>query len=347
MTPTDFGKLIKSGLSGIFIFYGDELYLKNHYMKLAKNSCTPDGANVINVPGDNLTLSDVLRTVMDTACMPSMDMDKRFINIYNIEWSKVKEDDLHFLEDCANELSDYDDVVVVIDTLPDTFDAGTDKKPSALLKKITSSVKPVHFAKEPPARLAAWVQKHFAANKVIASSFVCHQLVNRSARDMAMLSNEIEKLCAYVLWDGRNEVTEIDIQKVSSFSVEINTFDFLNALLDGNYERAFLILNDMKLHKERPDVILGSIVKNFTELYSVKLLLESGYMLPDIASKMNMPEFRTKNCIQRAKVLSKAGLEKAVSLCHEADLKIKSTNFDSYNVLEILLIKLSMTGRLK
>ena len=60
-----------------------------------------------------------------------------------------------------------------------------------------------------------------------------------------------------------------------------------------------------------------------------------------------MHEYKAGLYIQKAKHLSKNGLEKAISLCREADVKIKSTALDSYNIIEVLIIKLAMTGKIR
>lgn len=347
MTPTEFGKLIKSDLHGVFLFYGEEQYLKQHYLGLAKKSACENGDSSISISGEGRTLDDICIELSQTASMPSLDMSKRFIVLYDIEWKKAKEEHLGYLEDCANELKDYDDVVVIINTRPENFDAGTEKKPSKLLASISKYIQCVSFPKETPARLAAWIQKHFAANKINASPETCNMLIKYCGRDMTTLNHEITKLSAYVMQSGRSTVNADDIHKVSCFNNEIDTFDFKNAILNGNSERAFSILSDMILHKEAPELILGSIMKIYTDLYTVKMLNEGGMVKSDISKKTGIHEYSVGLYLQRTAVLSKAGLEKALSLCKEADTKIKSSNLDSYETIEILLIKLFMTGKLR
>ena len=347
MTPTDFGKLVKSNIHGAFLFYGEEQYLKMHYLNLAKKNVVSDGDGALSISGEGLTLTQVCQSIMETASMPSMDMSNRFLTVYDVEWKKASEDDLSYFEDCMTELSGYEDVAVVFDTRPENFDAGTEKKPSKLFSRLSKAVTPVYFAKETPARLAAWIQKHFSAYKVNADANVCNQLVRYCGRDMTTLNNEITKLAAYVLQNNRSTVTEEDIHTVSSSVNEIDTFDFSNAVMNGDIDRALLILNDMRLHKAAPEMIFGSIAKTYSELYTVKTLLEAGMLKPEIAKAAGMHEYKAGLCISRANALSKAGLEKAIELCHEADLKIKSGSLSPYDILDILLIKLSMTSRIR
>jgi len=347
MTPNDFGKLIKNTLHGVFLFYGEEQYLKQHYTNLVKKNISPDGANTVLFSGESCDLQSLCSQVADTAFMPSMDMSKRLIILFDIDWKKTEEEDFLYFEEVAAELKDQQDCVVIIDTRPENFDAGSEKKPSKLLSRLSKSLTAVNFSKESPAKLAVWVQKHFAAFKVTADMAVCNTVVKHCGRDMTTLNNEITKLACYVLYNGRNTVTEQDVYTVSGSVNEIDTFDFSNAILNNESERAFEILSDMKLRREAPELILSVMTKVYMDLYTVKLLLEDGLLKGDIAQRLKMHDYKAGLYTARAKALSRNGLEKAISLCHEADLKIKSADLDSYAILDVLMIKLSMTCRLR
>lgn len=347
MTPNDFGKLIKNNIHGVFLFYGEEQYLKQHYLGLVKKAVSPDGSSVMSISGEGLTLSELSSQLTDLASMPSMDMGKRFFLVYDAEWKKVSEDDIAFFEECMMDLEIIEDVVIVFDTRPESFDAGTEKKPSKLFARLEKAVKTVCFAKETPARLAGWAQKHFAAYKINAPIEVCEFLVNHSGRDMTSLNHEITKLSAYVSQKGGNTVTAEDVKLVCASVNEIDTFDFSNAILNGDTERGFSILSEMRLHKESPEMILGSITSVYSDLYAVKCLLEAGLMKGEIAKRLKLHEYKAGLYAKRAAALSKKGLEKAIELCREADIKIKGRALNEYDILDMLLIKLAMTGKLR
>ena len=67
MTPSDFGKLIKNDIHGVFLFYGEEQYLKQHYITLTKKAVSPDGANVISISGEGKNLGQLCREVSETS----------------------------------------------------------------------------------------------------------------------------------------------------------------------------------------------------------------------------------------------------------------------------------------
>ncbi len=347
MTPTEFGKLIKNNIHGVFLFYGEEQYLKQHYINLVKKTVCEKDTNVTLFSGEDCELSDICRSLYETASMPSMDMSTRLIILSDIEWKKVSEDDLAFLEDTFEDISSFDDCVVIVDTRPDSLDVGTSKKPSKLFLRLDKVTKSVCFEKEQAARLSVWVQKHFSALGVNADANICNSIIKRCGRDMTTLNHEITKLSAYVLSHGRNTVTLDDVHQVTIAAKEIDTFDFSNAIMNGDVDRAIFILADMKLRKEAPEMILGSIAKVYSELYTVKTLMESGMLKGEIAKKTGIHEYRVTMYMQRARLLSKNGLEKALSLCREADVKIKSSPLEKYAVLDILVVRLSMTGRIK
>ena len=355
MTPTEFGKIIKEDMHGVFLFYGEEQYLKQHYFSIIKKKIRPDDDDSVSISGEDLTLTELGQRIMDIASMPSMDMNTRLVIVYDINWNLAKLDkdkekdneDLAFFESCLTELSSFDDTVVIIDTRPEYFNAGTEKKPSKLLERLNKVLSSVAFAKETPAKLAVWVQKHFSAHKLNASPAVCNYIITYCGRDMTTLNHEITKLAAYVLQKGGDTVTENDVRTVSSSVNEIETFDFSNAILSGNSERAFSILSDMRLHKEKPELIMGSIISVYNNLYTVKTLLDAGMMLPEIVKTTGMREYQAQLYTSRASRLGKKGLEKAMELCREADIKIKSRNIDCYDTIDILLIKLSMTDKIR
>jgi len=341
MTPTEFGKLIKNNIHGVFLFYGDEQYLKQHYISLVKKTVCENDANVTLFSGEDLELSDICRDLYETASMPSMDMSTRLIMLSDIEWKKASEDDLAFLEDTLEDISAFDDCVIIIDTRPDSFDAGTPKKPSKLLSRLEKVSKAVCFEKEQAARLSVWVQKHFSASGVKSDANICNSIIQRCGRDMTTLNHEITKLSAYVLSHGRDTVTLDDVNQVTVATKEIDTFDFSNAIMNGDVDRAVFILADMKLRKEAPEMILGSITKVYGELYTVKTLMECGILKGEIAKKTGLHSFVVTKYMAQSKQFKMKELKRAVEDCVIADESFKTGKMGDKLAVELLIIKYS------
>lgn len=89
---------------------------------------------------------------------------------------------------------------------------------------------------------------------------------------MSVLASEIDKLTYYLKSVGREKLTEADVDLVSSESREIAAFDFANAILDGNAGRALSILSELRLRKEKPEIILSGYPRHL-RLCAVKARL--------------------------------------------------------------------------
>jgi DNA polymerase-3 subunit delta len=233
-------------------------------------------------------------------------------------------------------LPQYEYNVLILYTEAEEVDLGTPKKPSALLTKLSEAVTPVLFRRETPARLASWIAKHFAAEQIVAPPSTVDLLLNRCGCDMYLLSSEIEKLAWYLKSQGREHLTEADVKTVTSEVKEIAAFDLADAILDGKAENALSILNEMKRRKERPEIILGGIARVIGDLVVIKTLTDSGMTFAAVAAKLKKSEYQVslyaKNASRRDAVRLHAMLER----CYEADLRIKSTQIDSYTVLDRL-----------
>ena len=262
--------------------------------------------------------------------------DRKLIELSGLPLSEMKESELDDLTEVLMKLPEYEYNVLVLYVDSENFDAGTSKQPSKLLKKLSSCLKPVVFAKETPARLAAWTAKHFAAELIVAPPDAVNALLSKCGCDMHTLSSEIAKLCWYLKANDRERLTEADVALVSSESKEIAAFDFANAILDGRADSAFSILNELKLKKEKPEILLSGITRVVCELCTVKALMEAGAGVSAISQRMKIHEYKAGLYAKSAAKTDSAKLRQLAENCFEADVRIKSTSLDSYEVLDRL-----------
>lgn len=161
---------------------------------------------------------------------------------------------------------------------------------------------------------------------------------------MSVLASEIDKLTYYLKSVGREKLTEADVDLVSSESREIAAFDFANAILDGNAGRALSILSELRLRKEKPEIILSGITRVICDLCAVKALLESGASSQTVAQRLKMHSYKAGLYVKSASRTDSAKLRRLASICYDADIRIKTTPLDSYGVLDRLTVEASMRG---
>lgn len=341
MTASEFRNELKH-LSGGYLFCGEEDYLMRHYLAAARDSVVTkdDVFNRIIITSDNYS-PDVLMSALES--LPVMS-DRKFIEISGLPLGDMKEQDTDDLCDILSRLPEYEYNILIIYADADNFDPGTAKTPSKLFKKLPPAVKPVMFPRETPARLASWTAKHFAAGLIVAPPDAVNRLISRCGCDMSVLASEIDKLTYYLKSVGREKLTEADVDLVSSESREIAAFDFANAILDGNAGRALSILSELRLRKEKPEIILSGITRVICDLCAVKALLESGASSQTVAQRLKMHSYKAGLYIKSASRTDSAKLRRLASICYDADIRIKTTPLDSYGVLDRLTVEASMRG---
>ena len=344
MTGAEFGTLLKKGVSGGFLFYGEETYLKHRYLEAVRREIVPDASlDAFNrYRFDERTYDpDALRGAI--ASFPVM-AEKKLIELHSLPLSQMKSAEMSELTDALSSISSDDGNVLILYTEPDEFDPGTVKKPSPLFKTLSAILTPVFFDRETPARLNKWITQHFSAEGVFASSDLALRLTDYVGKDMYALSGQIEKLSAYVRAAGRDHLEESDIAFVACRYRETEPFDFANAILNGNLSEALSLLSEKKMRKEPPEIILSGVSTVFSDLLTLRLLYDNGFQQKEMAAKTGMHEYRVGLYLRTASKKKAAVLKKALSLCAETDLKIKSTPLDPYVLLDRLVVETAALG---
>ncbi len=343
INSSDFKDKLKFGLSGTYVFFGEEEYMKYHYLQEARRSVLgndEDGEmrhkKISCIDFDTEKITDALTTV-------SMGFfeGKTLCELHELQLSAFREAEWKALCDIISEASP--DVVTIIYTTPDEFEYGLlPKSPSKALQRLSEYAVPVYFSKESEAKLSRWITKHLIAEKLSFENGVPDLILKRCGRDMFVLSGELEKLCAYVKAGERAQVTSEDVFKVCCQNLEINAFDFSNAILAGDTDRAYALLSDMKLRKEKPVYILSSVTKVVSDMYAVKALLDSGMTDNDISKKLKMHEYKVGLYRKSAASRSMPRLCSLLRLCCDTDIKLKSTSLEDYTELDKLVILASV-----
>ena len=339
LSADDFRRELKKGLSGGYLFFGDEDYLKLNALKNARAAvCEDEGFAFFNdIRIDPLNLNaDALIDAL--APMPMMS-ESKIVSVSGIDLSLFKASEIDAMCDVFEHLDEYPSNVLIICISADGIDEGRlPKAPSALLTKLTKNLKPVRFGTPPQAKLVAWCQKHFEHNGVSCEDEVCHAIFNRAGTSMFTLALEIDKLSFYALSKGRTNVTLEDVELVVCAVLEKEAFALTNSLLDGKTAKALEALMIMKLNKVDPVIILAEISKTICDLILIKTMLLDGKSQFEIVNAMKpfkLAEYAVKLRIAGANAKTLDKLKRALALCSEADREIKLSG--GYAVIEQLL----------
>ena len=165
-------------------------------------------------------------------------------------------------------------------------------------------------------------------------------MVRYCGSDMFRLSSEIHKLTAYVRAAGREQVTPEDLHTVAVEGTEFGAFDFSNAVMAGNTDAAFRVLEEMKVRRADPVAVFGEVSRIFCDALSVRLLSDRGLSADEIAASLKWKNAGRVAVVQRSTArMPTERLLTAVRVCADADLTVKMGGKD-YAALEQLLCSL-------
>ena len=158
-----FRKLLKSGLSGGYLFFGEEDYMKAHAVSAARDAVAGDPSfalfNEVRLDAMDYSASALLDALMPLPMMA----EQKIVTVSGIDFNNMKATELDELCDALDALSDYDYNVLIISVPAGLIEVGNiAKNPSPTYKKLSKYLTPVQFDAVSGSRLVTWLQKHFA-----------------------------------------------------------------------------------------------------------------------------------------------------------------------------------------
>lgn len=331
----DFRKEIKSSPKCCYLFYGEEDYMKSFALTVAAEAISPDPSlSFFNeIKFDALSYSP--EALLDAMMPLPMMAERKLIIVSGLDFNAMKPYELEALCNTLSQLEDYDYNTVIISVASDRIDPGRNpKKPSATLKALGEHATLVNFEKNTPAKLAAWIGKHFEHNGVSASPDVCAFVIELCGRDMFILAGETDKLSFYAKQHGRDTVTREDVMNVATPAVEYDVFAFSNAIASRKKAEALSILRDFRMKKTDPILIMGELTNTLCNMASIAALGADGLTAAEISKIINLHEYAVSLMLRNR--IRPEICEKLLVRCREADLELKSST-DGYTVLEKLI----------
>ena len=338
MDLVNFKQSLKSqSFSGIYVFAGEEDYLVRYYLKALREAISPDDTFAIfNNPtfdGDEINFSAIAEAIKS----PPMMADYKLIEWRHADFTRLKEDDYDSLEEIADLCAEYSYSIVAFTADEEGLDFGTPKKPSAFIKRFDKKLNILRFDKSDENQLYGWLKRHFDSHGVKVGLETVKALVFRSGRSMDVLANEVEKLSALVKSRGSDTVTVDDVNEVASSTPECDTYALSNAILDRSKQKAYLALEEMKLRRVDPAIIIGMIARTYNDLSAVAHLLDEGLGVSKINEIMKMNEYKLKIYLSAAKRYGSQRLGEALRSLAETDAGSKYGGVTGYTAVELFI----------
>ena len=332
-------KQLKSDLSAgtlgqLYIFHGEEAYLRDFYLGQMKKKLLPGGMEAFNLHTFQAKECDpkALGQVID--CLPMMS-ERTMVVVYDYDLFKAPADQREAMTALFADLPDYVCLVFVYDLIEYKPDART--KLAAAIKAHGMAVK---FTRQEQGDLVDWIRRRFKALDHDIDSELARYLIFLCGDLMTGLISEIGKIGAYA---RHRAVTRADIDAVAIPQLDAVVFQLTDAIAAGDFDKASSVLSDL-LHMGEPPIKLLSVLgRQLRQLYSARLAMEerkgAGYLVELWGMRSAYPAQKLMDAARR---FDRNWCRYAVLEAARTDLAMKSqAGADGEELLIDLILKLA------
>ena len=303
----------------IVLINGESILLCNEKI----NSIVKDNKNVVSFDLNGCSMEDILLE----AGYFSMFEEEKFIIVRNANFfgsGKINEKDIDIL---LKYLDNPNSLTSMIFICNEKIDAR--KK---IAKKFKEKYEIISIPNlkyyEIENKVMDYIQKqHYKIDMETIKYIVANSLINY---DLVM--GEVEKILLY--YSEPCFIKRKDVENIVSKSINTNNFLFVDALIDGDLERSLLLLNDLKVMKVEPTVLLSLLARDIRIMLQIKNLLEQNKREYEILNDLKLMDWQLEKYLKKAFPYKKKELEEWLVKLSNLDLKIKSGKLDKYYALE-------------
>lgn len=339
LTPDALPELLSRGISGVFVFFGDEDYLKTVWLeRIAKTVMSAEGFELFN--RFSVSFSDEkkgLSQLADALFASPMMQDKTLVEVHDLSLSLAKPSTLDLL--CSSLSVASEDTVAIVIFRADELEADYRFSQSPIYKKLSAVSTLVKFDALPDGKLEAWAKKLLSAKKLFLRDDAAKLLVGMCSGKMMNIFGETEKLAAYKKYSlgGSIEITAEDVGEVCCQSAKDEApFAMSDAASKWNLREMTSALSMCRDLQEEPVAVVAKLGKIYVDMLKIKTALVSGQTVTSAAKSLGMNEYRAKLLAQSVSAVPVAVIENALLLTYETDVKLKSTQTDKWVLIDRL-----------
>ena len=318
----------------VYIFYGEESYLREYYLGELRKALVPAGFEEFNyhrLDGKDLTV----QTLAEMAEAMPMMAERTMIVVTDFDLFRLGEDQRNQLTALLEDVPPYCCMVFVYDTV--------EYKPNRTMKKLCKALadhaQAVEFRQADNSDLVAWIARRFRALGKGIDRQTAEHLIFTCGPLMTGLIPEIAKIGSFAKGPA---VTVADIDAVADPVLSAEVFRLSDAVLAENYDQAAGILGDLLKMQTEPILILGMLGSQLRRIYTARMAVDSGkdkYWLMELWGYKS--DYPVKLLLSAAKKTTLDWCADAVKQCQTLDRRMKSEKgIDSAGELKLLLVRL-------
>ena len=321
--------LKNQNLHGIYVFYGEEKYLQQEYLRKIKKIFgeLSLGINYILLDENNI---DTLISDIET---PAFGYEKKLIiirdsNLFKKDCkSPMKEKFKKYVSENMDIINEAVVIVFIEETVHKMDLYKTVEKNAVMIE--TKELKPIEIKNR--------LKRICAMYKVQISDQNLNYLIETAGTSMQDLMNEIRKLIEYAGENG--EIQKEDIDKLTIKEIQAIIFDLTDYLGTKNTEKALEVLNNLIYNKEPLQKIIITLYNHFRKIYLTKLALKERRDLVEVLSLKPNQVFLTTKYRKQAEYFKEKEILRILKELIDLDYKSKSGQIDLDIGLKTVLCK--------
>ena len=282
----------------------------------------------------NVTTFDLAQSTLEDVLIEagyvSMFEEEKFIVIKNANFfgtDKIKDSDTDILLNYFEHPSDNTNLIFICSTKLD------------LRKKITKIVKDkfnlINIPNLKYYEIENRAMEAFKKNGFKVEADTVKYLVQNSLNNFDLTMNEVDKIMLF--YNESDYVKYEDVVNIAAKSINTNNFLFVDAVVDGDLEKSFELLNDLKIMKVEPTIILSLLARDFRIMLQIKTLQKEEKREYEILSKLGLQDWQLNKYLTKIFPFKIKELESILIKIADIDLSIKTGKVDKYTALELFI----------
>lgn len=326
-------------LNHVYVFTGEETYLKDSYLKQFVRVFEKQGMeefNIIKLDKDSFSAETLAEAVES---YPVMAERKLVIVSGTGIFEKASEE---VKQTVQNLLADVPPYLTLV------FDERKCDGKLAAVKQLKKEAVYVEFAYLQVADLCKWIEGECKRNGVDIAPQTALCLAERcdsgengykKTVSMSRLKTEIDKLVIYC--HDKQKILREDVEEMVTASLKERTFDMLDRLFRQDARTAIAMLEELKELREPVQKILTLLGSHIDSMIRVKTLQEARFSKAEIAKQTGIREYFLPKYMEQANAYTRTRLIEMYQSVAQTDADIKSGLRQDWTALEMTVLSMA------
>ncbi|MBQ7031042.1 MAG: DNA polymerase III subunit delta [Bacilli bacterium] len=147
-------------------------------------------------------------------------------------------------------------------------------------------------------------------------------IINNTLGNFDLAINEIKKIMIY--YSNPTTIKYEDVVGLTSKTLEDNNFKLIDSIISRNLEDSLKLLNEAKILKVEPNVILSLLYREFRLMLSVLLYEKNKYSHDEVLSNLRLQEWQYSKVKNNLRIYNEREIKEEIVKLSDIDYKLKS-----------------------